>query len=53
MGSFMQIISLELARKLQIDWLKVTFLGEAETSVKSWFAVLWASDSILVPLSLV
>ena len=47
------IVSLVLIRKFRIDWLKVTFLGEAETATslgsKSWFADVGfsTSDSIL------
>lgn len=36
-----EITSLSLTRSFQIDWLKVTFLGEVETvtrlGIKSWF----------------
>lgn len=46
-GSVMQVTSHVLIRKFQIPWLKVPFLGEVETVVKSWFAVLVESDSIL------
>lgn len=42
----MHITSLVLSRKFQIDCLKVTLLEEAETAVKSWFAVVGANDSI-------
>lgn len=40
-GSMKEITSLSLTRSFQIDWLKVTFLGEVETvtrlGIKSWF----------------
>lgn len=51
----MQIISPVPLRKLQIYCLKGTFMGEAETSVRSSFAGLEAKDSIwayLIPLPL-
>lgn len=37
-----QITTLVSIRKSQADWRKVTFLGWAETAIKSWFAVLGA-----------
>ena len=43
----MQISSLVLIRKFQIVCLKVMFLGEAETAIKSLFAVMGTNDSIL------
>ena len=46
-GLIMQITSLVWIRKFQIDCLKVTFLGEVEIAIKSWFAVMGASDCIL------
>lgn len=45
-ASIMQITSLVLIRTFQINWLKVTFLGEVETAIKSWFVVLGTSVSI-------
>lgn len=42
LGSIRQMASLVLTRQLQPDRLKVTYLGEAETTIrlgiKSWFA---------------
>ena len=52
------IVFLLLTRKFQIDWFKITFLGEIDTAVrlgiKSWLADmrLSTSDSILGLLSL-
>lgn len=43
----MQITSLVLIRTFQIVCLKVTFLREDETAIKSWFAVLGVNDSIV------
>lgn len=37
-GSINWITSLLLTGKFQTNWLKATFLGEAETATKSWFA---------------
>lgn len=39
MGFIMRIISLVKLRKLQIDCLKVTYLGGPENVITSWFAV--------------
>lgn len=52
-GSVRRITSLLLAKELQTNWFKITFLGEVETvtslCIKSWFSdmVLSTSDSIL------
>lgn len=47
----MQITLLVLIRKFQISktdrLFKVPLLGEVETAVKSWFAVMGENDSIL------
>ena len=42
-----QVTLLVLTRKFQTDWFKVPLLREAETAIKSWFAVLGTSDSFL------
>lgn len=43
-GVLLQIISLVLVRKFETDCLKVIFLGEGETAIQPWFAVLGAND---------
>lgn len=35
--SLIQITLLVLIRNFQIDWLKVSFLKEVESAIKSWF----------------
>lgn len=48
----MQIASLVLIRKFQMDCLKVPFLRAIETKTKSLLPVIGAHDSILGPLFL-
>ena len=48
----MQIASLVLISKFQIDCLKVTFLRVIETKTESLLPVMGANDSILGPLFL-
>lgn len=42
----MQNTSLILARKFHIVCFKATFLGEVETAVPSWFAIMGVNDPI-------
>ena len=41
-----------LIRKFQIACFKAPFLGEVETAIKSWFAVVGVNDFILALLFL-
>lgn len=47
-SSIMQSNSLGLIRKFQIELLKVMFLRDLETAVKSWFADVGLSTSVSI-----